>query len=81
MQVCDEEGRRMTWLCKAKNRLEGDNELKSASTKKIIREQIENLRMSLQKLLEDNEKADDLHKLGVEEFVVDLIEDKRQKDE
>ncbi len=70
----------MTWLCKAKNRMEGDDELKSASTKLIIRDKIESLRLRLQKLFEDNDKADDLHKLSVEEFVIDLSEDKRQKD-
>ena len=71
----------MTWLCKAKDCLNGDHELKSAGTKKIIREKIGNLRMRLNKILKDNEDADDLEKLDQEELIIDLSEDKRRRHE
>jgi hypothetical protein len=80
MEVYDSTGRRMTWICRAKDRLEGDNELKSAGTKKIIREKVDSLRTRLQKLLKDNEEANDLEKLEQEEFIIDLNEDKQRKD-
>jgi hypothetical protein len=78
-QICDNIGRRKTWLCKAKDRLRGEEMEESANTKRVIQKKMEKVRTQLQKILEDNDMANEMEKLNTEEFVIDIQENERQK--
>lgn len=67
-------------MCKAKDRLDGENELESANTKQIIRNKVASLRTRVKNLLENNIKANDLERLNEKQLIIDLQQNEIQEE-
>lgn len=70
----------MTWLCKAKDIMQNEEETKSIGTKNIMRMKVEKLRLKVQELLEENAAADNIEKMDKTELLIDLDEDQKRRE-
>lgn len=70
----------MTWMFKATKQLNSEQERQATGTKKILREKIEDVRRQFEKILTENEALDEKDRLKKEELIVDLTDDKVQRE-
>jgi hypothetical protein len=73
--------RRATWLCKAKERIQSEQEMKAVNIKKSITEQIQSIVKNIDSCIRKKGDGDDLETLDRSKFIIDEGRDQNRKSE